>query len=225
MRVARPITPDDAAPSVQSHYRTFVPTMSNSAPVLRLGTQALARATRLRISLCIGATGSYVPHPRLNQDHAAFMPDANGAVDRSPSTCFAGQSLRPGFDVTLGLSTRPQRFTYVRLPDSYLTEFPPPFSTTLTTTTLDRRRLPRFEACACTPTSRDLPSSWMKHRLHHCRDGDVRSTQTPAPLFSLIASNRRKSLAAREAKTVAAGEEKILRVWNPVGCLRLTFPF
>ena len=49
--------------------------------------------------------------------------------------------------------------------------------------------------------------------------------KTPAPLFSLIASNRRKSLAAREAKTVAAGEEKILRVWNPVGCLRLTFPF
>lgn len=184
MRVARPITPDDAAPSVQSHYRTFVPTMSNSAPVLRLGTQALARATRLRISLCIGATGSYVPHPRLNQDHAAFMPDASGAVDRSPSTCFAGQSLRPGFDVTWGLSTRPQRFTYVRLPDSYLTEFPPPFSTTLTTTTLDRRRLPRFEACACTPTSRDLPSSWMKHRLHHCRDGDVRSTQTPDPFVS-----------------------------------------
>jgi len=186
VRVARPITPDDAAPSVQSHYRTFVPTMSNSAPVLRLGTQALARATRLRISLCIGATGSYVPHPRLNQDHAAFMPDANGAVDRSPSTCFAGQSLRPGFDVTLGLSTRPQRFTYVRLPDSYLTEFPPPFSTTLTTTTLDRRRLPRFEACACTPTSRDLPSSWMKHRLHHCRDGDVRSTQTPDPYNTAI---------------------------------------
>ena len=43
--------------------------------------------------------------------------------------------------------------------DSYLTEFPPPFPATLTTTTLDRRRLPRFEVCACTPTSRGLPSS------------------------------------------------------------------
>lgn len=204
MRVARPITPDDAAPSVQSHYRTFVPTMSNSAPVLRLGTQALARATRLRISLCIGATSSYVPHPRLNQDHAAFMPDASGAVDRSPSTCFAGQSLRPGFDVTWGLSTRPQRFTYVRLPDSYLTEFPPPFSTTLTTTTLDRRRLPRFEACACTPTSRDLPSSWMKHRLHHCRDGDVRSTLTPDPLLLLLRRHN-PTIAVASDGTISGG--------------------
>ncbi len=73
--------------------------MSDSAPVPRLGTRALAGAARLRVSLCIGATGSYVPHPRLNQDHAAFMPDVSGAVDRSPSTCFAGQSLDPGFDV------------------------------------------------------------------------------------------------------------------------------
>ena len=98
-RVASPIRPDDAAPSVQSHDRTFVPPMSDSAPVPRLGTRALAGAARLRVSLCIGATGSYVPHPRLNHDHAAFMPDASGAVDRSPSTCFAGQSLDPGFDV------------------------------------------------------------------------------------------------------------------------------
>ena len=98
VRVARPITPDDAAPSVRSHDRTFLPTMSDSVPVPRLGTQALAGAARLRVSLCIGATGSYVPPPCLNHDHAAFMPDASGAVNRSPSTCFAGQSLDPGFD-------------------------------------------------------------------------------------------------------------------------------
>ena len=133
--------------------------MSGSAPVPRLGTQALAEATRLRISLCIGTTGSYVPHPRLNQDHAAFMPDASGAVHRSPSTCFAGQSLRPGFDVAWDLSTRHQRFTYVRLLDSYLTEFPPPFPTTFTTKTLHPRRLRWFEVCAWTLTSSDLPSS------------------------------------------------------------------
>jgi len=96
--------------------------MSDSAPVLRLGTQALAGAARLRVSLCIGATGSYVPHPCLNQAHAAFMPNASGAVHRSLSTSFAGQSLDPGFDVTFVLSTHPQRFTCVRLLDSYLTE-------------------------------------------------------------------------------------------------------
>ena len=73
--------------------------MSDSAPVPRIGTRALAGATRLRFSLGIGATGSYVPHPRLNQDHAAFMPDASGAVNRYSSTSFAGQSLDPGFDV------------------------------------------------------------------------------------------------------------------------------
>jgi hypothetical protein len=122
VRVARLITPDDAAPSVRSHYRTFFPTMSDSVPVPRLGTQALAGAPRLRVSLCIRATGSYVPHPCLNQDHAAFMPDASGAVGRFPSTCFAGQSLDPGFDVAFVLSTRHQRFTCVRLLDSYLTE-------------------------------------------------------------------------------------------------------
>lgn len=82
LRVADPIRPDDAAPSVQFHYRTSNPTMSDSAPVPRLGTRALAGTARLRVSLRIEATGSYVPHPRLNQDHAAFMPDASGAVDR-----------------------------------------------------------------------------------------------------------------------------------------------
>jgi hypothetical protein len=188
VRVARSITPDDDAPSVRSHYRTFLPTTSDSVPVPRIGTLALAGAARLRVSLCIGATGSYVPHPRLNQDHAAFMPDASGAVHRSPSTCFAGQSLDPGFDVAFGLSTHHQRFTCVRLLDSYLTEYVPPFPATLTTTTLNRRRLPRFEVCACTPTSRDLPSSWVKHRLHPYIDGCVRSTQTPDPLILLFTS-------------------------------------
>ncbi len=96
--------------------------MSDSAPVRRIGTQALAGAARLRVSLGIGTTGSDVPHPCLNQNHAAFMPDAGGAVHRFPSTSFAGQILDPDFDVAFGLSTRHQRFTCVRLLDSYLTE-------------------------------------------------------------------------------------------------------
>ena len=128
LRVAHPISPDDAAPSVQSHYKTFHPTMGDSVPVPRIGTRALAGTARLRFSLCIGATGSYVPHPRLNQDHAAFMPDTSGAVNRSHSTSFAGQSLNPGFDVAFVLSTLHQRFTCVRLPDSYLTEYLSAFS-------------------------------------------------------------------------------------------------
>src|ERR1035441_3639296 len=53
---------DDDAPSIQFHYRTFVSTASASAPVPRIGTLALAKAICLSFSLCIGTTGSYVPH-------------------------------------------------------------------------------------------------------------------------------------------------------------------
>jgi hypothetical protein len=57
-RVAYKTKPDDVAPSVQSHYRTFLPTASDSAPVPRIGTLALAESIRLSFSLCIGTTGS-----------------------------------------------------------------------------------------------------------------------------------------------------------------------
>ena len=40
-RVANIIKPDNAAPSVQFHYRTFFPTTGCSAPVSRIGTLAL----------------------------------------------------------------------------------------------------------------------------------------------------------------------------------------
>jgi hypothetical protein len=75
-QVAHKTKPDDATPSVQSHYRTFVPTTSDSAPVSRISTLALAEAFRLSFSLRIGTTGSYVPYQSLDQGHAAFMPDA-----------------------------------------------------------------------------------------------------------------------------------------------------
>src|ERR1700731_2294784 len=43
-RVAHRIKPDDDAPSVQSHYRTFFPITDVSAPVPRIGTQTLTAA-------------------------------------------------------------------------------------------------------------------------------------------------------------------------------------
>ena len=46
---------NNAAPSVQLHYRTFAPTTSCSAPVLRIGTLVLAVLTACDFSLCIGA--------------------------------------------------------------------------------------------------------------------------------------------------------------------------
>ena len=66
LRVATRIKPDDDAPSVQSHYRTFIPTTGASAPVPRIGTQTLAATDRLGCSLRIGTTGSCVPYRSLS---------------------------------------------------------------------------------------------------------------------------------------------------------------
>ena len=46
---------NNAAPSVQLHYRAFVPTTSHSAPVLRIGTLVLAVLAACDFSLYIGA--------------------------------------------------------------------------------------------------------------------------------------------------------------------------
>ncbi len=95
LRVAHRTKPDDAAPSVQSHYRTFTPTTSDSAPVPRIGTLTLAEAFRLGFSLGIGTTGSHVPYRSLTQAHAAFMPDASWAVSRFLPTSIPGSSPIP----------------------------------------------------------------------------------------------------------------------------------
>ena len=98
---------NDDAPSVQSHYRTFTPTTSVSAPVPRIGTLTLADAVRLGFSLSIGTTGSYVPYQSLDQDHAAFMPEASWAVSR-----FA-PNLARGTEVRVPVSTSVNTFRHV----------------------------------------------------------------------------------------------------------------
>src|SRR5208337_3605412 len=67
---------NNATPSLQPYYRTFITTTGCSAPVPRIGTLILAGTACLDFSLRIGATGSRVPHRSLDQSHAAFMPDA-----------------------------------------------------------------------------------------------------------------------------------------------------
>ena len=81
---------NNAAPSVQLHYRAFLPTTGCSAPVPRIGTPILAGASRLDRSLRIGATGSHVPCKSPVQSHAAFMPDAVWAVIRTPPRLVPG---------------------------------------------------------------------------------------------------------------------------------------
>src|SRR5450759_132262 len=69
------VKPNDAAPSLPPRYRVFFATTRDSAPLPRLGTQALV-GRPLELLPSHRVTGSHVPHKSLNQGHAAFMPDA-----------------------------------------------------------------------------------------------------------------------------------------------------
>src|SRR5260370_22786042 len=57
------------------------------------------------------------------------MPDAGWEISRHlPIPCSRDRSLYPGFDVAFALTTRHQRFTYVRLLENHRTEYSSPFS-------------------------------------------------------------------------------------------------
>jgi hypothetical protein len=87
---------------VQSHYRTFTPTTGCSAPVPRIGTLALAGASRLSGALRIGTTGSRVPQQSLIRVHAASKPGpARAGLQGSARTQPGGHYLPPGFDAVL----------------------------------------------------------------------------------------------------------------------------
>jgi hypothetical protein len=140
---------DAAAPSVQSHYRTFTPTTGCPVPVPRIGTLALVGASRLSVSLGVGTTGSRVPQQSLIRVHAASKPGAARAgLQGAVRTCPGGHYLPPGFDTVLRISARHQRFACARLSGSHLTGSSPAFSATLTTNALDASSSQRFGARA-----------------------------------------------------------------------------
>src|SRR5208282_435916 len=111
------LTPElnNATPSLQPYYRTFLTTTGCSAPVPRIGTLILAGTACLDFSLRIGATGSRVPHKSLDQSHAAFMPDAAWAEIRPSPRLVPGKRIPPGFDIILHFSTLHQRLACARL--------------------------------------------------------------------------------------------------------------
>ena len=165
LRVVGGIKPDDDVPSVQRHYSTFIPITDASAPVFRIGTLVLAVTDRLDFSLNIGTTGSCVPYRSPSQGHAAFMPDAGWAVGRLPPTLARGTEVQIPVSTSMEyVTTRHQRFTCVRLLEPHLTEFLPPFPTTLTTRALYPRSLWRFGTCPCRPIPEGLPPSSIKLR-------------------------------------------------------------
>src|SRR3954469_8143982 len=113
LTVALPL--DD--PSLQLHYRAFLTTTSDSAPVLRLGTQGLAGAACLTGSLHIGATGSHVPYG--SQGHAPSMPDA-GIIGHPPTLSQERDPLLVSTSPE-NVSTRHQWFAHARLRHPHLT--------------------------------------------------------------------------------------------------------
>ncbi len=111
---------NNAAPSVQPHYRTFIPTTSCSAPVLRIGTPVLAVVAACDLSLGIGTTGSHVPYKSLVELRAAYMPDAARAAFRTPPNSSREKGQPPVSTSSNPLSTLHQRFARARLSQPYL---------------------------------------------------------------------------------------------------------
>src|SRR3954462_718331 len=104
------------APSLQPHYKAFLTTTSDSAPVLRLGT--LAGAACLTGSLHIGATGSHVPYGSQDHSHATSMPDA-GIIGHPPTLSQERDPLLVSTSPE-NVSTRHQGFAHARLRDPHL---------------------------------------------------------------------------------------------------------
>ena len=135
---------NNAAPSLQPHYRTFITTTGCSAPVLRIGTLALAVGSACGLSLhAIGVT-----EPRFSRSirkpgrasrrlHAGCR---SGRIRHPPSS-----SRRKGHPPVLTspnpLSTLHRRFACARLSRPCLRDHRPSVSATLTTPALDRGSL------------------------------------------------------------------------------------
>src|ERR1019366_9218930 len=85
-----------------------------------------------------------------------------GNKQAPPNPCSQDRSPNPGFDVAIYVTTRHQRFTHVRLHETYLTGWSPPFPATFTTRALYPRSLWWFEVYPCRPSSENLPPSLIK---------------------------------------------------------------
>src|SRR5665648_726478 len=79
------------------------------------------------------------------------------------SRLIPGSRLPPGFDDVPTLSTRYQRFSFIRLHSTYLTWSCLTFSLTLTTMAFVHSSLRWFEASTCMAAPRGLPSSLIQH--------------------------------------------------------------
>lgn len=123
-------------------------------------------ATHLEVSLGIGTTGSQVPYRSLNRIHAISTPAAAQAVIRLPLSLSRRYHLPTVSTTSLhhydASSMVHLRSSLRSLPDGVHLRL---LTSTLTTRALYPRSLRWFVTCACTPITRVLPSSSIKHRI------------------------------------------------------------
>ena len=90
---------DDLPPSLQPHYRAFITTTRQSAPLRRIGTFGLAVVAACAFSLGIAGQVSHVPYMSLVELRATYTPDADRAAFRSAPDLIPEDWLAPGFDI------------------------------------------------------------------------------------------------------------------------------
>ena len=219
IRVAGRIKPDDNAPSVRAPLQHLHPYYGRFRPCAPHRYSGSSRRLTAWISpLASGATGSCVPYQSLSQGHAAFMPDAGWAVGRHPpNPCSRDRSQIPVLTSIEYVTTRHQRFTRVRLLETYLTEYLPPFPPTLTTRALYPRSLGRFEACPCRPASEGRPPSLIK--LHWASRGDPNVPQhTTSSYFTAAPQPFDKHVVPPGALAIHADRDAVLDKHAGEGC-------
>src|SRR5208282_6682563 len=137
---------NNAAPSLQPHYRTFITTTGCSVPVLRIGTLALAVGAACGLSLhAIGVTEPRFSRSIRKPSRALRRRMPLGPYQASPEL-IPEEGSPPGSDIGL---IRFRHFIDGLLAlaslDHACRDHCPGVSATLTTTALDRGSLRRLE--------------------------------------------------------------------------------
>src|SRR6266478_6037628 len=136
--------PNNAAPSLQPHYRTFLATTGCSAPALRIGTLALAVGAACGFSLhAFGVTEHRFSRSVRKPGRASRRLHAGCRSDslRHPPSSSRSKGHPPVLASPKPLSTLLRRFACARLSQPCLPESCPGVSATLATTTFDRSGL------------------------------------------------------------------------------------
>jgi len=88
-------------PFAPSTFTDFLATTGCSVPWCRIRTFALMVQSTCGFSVCIDTEGSHVPHNRLSQDQATYMPDTVPPVTRSRRNLSRSLLTNRGFDIVL----------------------------------------------------------------------------------------------------------------------------